>query len=436
MLSTADGKVPKLLDLLTNDDRETTSQQGDFAFLSPDGKSYGTVKAGFTMLWDVKTHQQLFKSKESIYVFPSGDRAFTESGRLITIPDGKEVYRVPDLKPRHRSMSQDGRYAVSFERNGQDSISVWRLPTVLHDELKLVKITKEVNKPRKPVSTKQVQSVMKQRPSKGGGIPLRINEGCVRSTKAFGGALIYSLFESQVTTLRVVDRHNLNKVWFEYKSKRIPPGQNKWYALSPDGKIMAAAFYKDLQKKSGFEINLIDTTTGKITATLEKECGYNACLGFSNDGSLLGVADMTSVRIYNMETNKLKVRLNEPPTVAKPTCLVMSDDNKLLAMGGMGSRIRLWNMNTGKTKLIGSKSGWAKSLYFFDSSELMMVSAGHITSVKITKNLGIDKGISFRYSTGGRVVKIESLLLTDSALCVIGRIASSLLSSEWTLMSD
>ena len=105
---------------------------------------------------------------------------------------------------------------------------------------------------------------------------------------------------------------------------------------------------QDLASGGDNTLRLWDVATGKNTATLRSETGVFA-VAFSPDGKTLATGGSSQVRLWDVATGKQRAMLQEKGTFV---CLAFSPDGKDLALGSWTGTLTLWNVVTGKKRLI------------------------------------------------------------------------------------
>jgi len=133
--------------------------------------------------------------------------------------------------------------------------------------------------------------------------------------------------------------------------------------FSPDGKwiVVGAAFVK--AKIYTAKIELLDGVAGKEVRTLATHHWEVVRVAFSRDGSLLASANWDrKVRVFAFPSGD-QVREFESP--AKPRCVAISPDAKIIASGGLDSSVSLWERAGGKElQRLNAQSGGILSVAF------------------------------------------------------------------------
>jgi Tol biopolymer transport system component len=130
-------------------------------------------------------------------------------------------------------------------------------------------------------------------------------------------------------------------------------------AFSPDGKLIAGGDYS--VKKT---VKLWNAESGALVRTLHNGEAMPESVAFSPDSKTLVVggqrADSSGVvTLWNVETGKLKHTLEREQNVIKA---VFSPNGKVVASGGIGGEVELWDVESGKqiTSLQGlGKGTWS-----------------------------------------------------------------------------
>lgn len=137
---------------------------------------------------------------------------------------------------------------------------------------------------------------------------------------------------------------NTIRIWDLAKTQapRVIPHESLWNGniiFLPNTKLLAATNAKD------WSADLLDTDTGKVVASLTKNCCLER-LGLSRDGSILATSKDGVITTWNSGTMK-KIR-QFPRCAEQVKCIAFNNDGKILATGGNDGVIRVWNLNNGK----------------------------------------------------------------------------------------
>ena len=116
--------------------------------------------------------------------------------------------------------------------------------------------------------------------------------------------------------------------------------------FSPSGKLLAVGGYKDVQ--------LIDSASGSVIATLDGHADYVRSIAFSPDGKLLAAAggspqQFGEIKIWNVDTHRLVNTMQ-----GHKDCIysvAWSPDGKLIASGSYDKLVKLWDVATAKEVL-------------------------------------------------------------------------------------
>ena len=111
-------------------------------------------------------------------------------------------------------------------------------------------------------------------------------------------------------------------------------------AFSSDGKSFASA---------GDQLILWDAETGE---SIKKFDGGSYVVALSPDGQSIASANSNKVRLFDIETGKLKRELKQSDDYARIQALAFSPDGKLLASASSGITpdVKLWDVATGALK--------------------------------------------------------------------------------------
>ena len=129
--------------------------------------------------------------------------------------------------------------------------------------------------------------------------------------------------------------------------------------ISPNSKIMVIGYEEN--------IAVIDIITGSIKYTLNgynkniSDIGsisfYSMIFAISPDSETLVTSHPKSIKIWNLETGRVKNTLEDNIETKGHSAIAISPDNKTIVTGSETEPIKVWDLNTGKLKttLIGHK---------------------------------------------------------------------------------
>jgi WD40 repeat protein len=194
-----------------------------------------------------------------------------------------------------------------------------------------------------------------------------------------------------------------------------PKGRAVAVAVAPDGKRLAAA-------GSYMPIQLLAIEDGKPLSSLEVGFEIVLDVAFSPDGRrLAAAAGKRAVVVYDLETSKEEQRLE---LGAEALMVTYSRDGKLLAAGGIGEAVQLWNAADGTPlrELKGQRGSVARLAFSPDGRYLLAgcepglgivweVASGEAVLRLRTPDDGfragfvsVGKGLAFNYDGGFAVV--------------------------------
>ena len=107
-------------------------------------------------------------------------------------------------------------------------------------------------------------------------------------------------------------------------------------ALSPNGRMVAASTRREAQ--------LWNTETGELLHTLTKLGREAGSMVFSPDGSVVACGSSTGTRLWDVETGELQLRTWGHGA----TSIVFSPDGRIFATGGLRGTVELRNAGTGE----------------------------------------------------------------------------------------
>jgi WD40 repeat protein len=153
----------------------------------------------------------------------------------------------------------------------------------------------------------------------------------------------------------------------ELRRVRIEHNTIQSAALSPDGKLLAAA-------TGGSTVYLWDTATGKETRRFAGRRGLGSYLSFSRDGKVLAAAGQDgTVQLWDVVTGRRR-GVCEAPT-GRLSSLAFLTDGRIMAWGVEGQTVSLWEVPSGKTVTPQvAHSNRVTSLVFRGGKELLSTS--------------------------------------------------------------
>lgn len=155
----------------------------------------------------------------------------------------------------------------------------------------------------------------------------------------------------------------------------INPAPMRSLAFSPDGKLLALGSWN--------KVTLLNVVDGKELATLSKAREYGGTVThgvlFSPDAKSLITADMGSLRVWDVETRRLRTALlDETKNFFQAEAVAISRDGKLLASGNHRGVITLWDMVNEKRQYTFTAHGDKKvSALAFAPDDRILATGGH-----------------------------------------------------------
>jgi WD40 repeat protein len=124
------GQTPqtKLLDLLIDDEVLTLDAQTVQAAFSPNGDYFLTSNLeGDTFFWETNSGHKFLQLRERCHLSPDGRMAVTQSGTFLTVPGGKPLFTISEVKASH--FSPNGRHAIGRGDPNRDGnlVKMWRI---------------------------------------------------------------------------------------------------------------------------------------------------------------------------------------------------------------------------------------------------------------------------------------------------------------------
>jgi WD40 repeat protein len=114
-----------------------------------------------------------------------------------------------------------------------------------------------------------------------------------------------------------------------------------YYALTPDGKLLASAAMKTIDGNNTSTVTLWNAASGSEVRILILEQAVS-CMTFSADGSMLAVGSGNNILVYEVSSGSLLVTLSGHSSL--PMALAFSPDGYSLASAGQDSQLILWQV--------------------------------------------------------------------------------------------
>jgi WD40 repeat protein len=137
-------------------------------------------------------------------------------------------------------------------------------------------------------------------------------------------------------------------------------------------------------------IHVHDTTTGKLLRQFGA-AAEEVSLALSPDGNLLAVWTNGSrdVQVQDVRTAKhyRSLALQEKARERDEACLAWSPDNSLLAVGGVGNAVRLWDVASGRVRREFHGHQAEATCLAFSPDGRLLASAGQDTTLLVWKVL-------------------------------------------------
>jgi WD40 repeat protein len=171
-------------------------------------------------------------------------------------------------------------------------------------------------------------------------------------------------------TLAVSDGKRGVEAWDLVEARKLHefPRRQREYAVlafSPDGKTLAVTDTINVDRTYPGVVELWDTATWQLRATLKGHARLVTALAFSPDGTRLASTDGGAVKQWDPADGKELRTIQDEEKPGFMACLTFTPEGKTLATATADDIIRLWNAQTGERR--GELKGhtrWVEALAF------------------------------------------------------------------------
>ncbi|MCQ4205917.1 WD40 repeat domain-containing protein [Streptomyces longispororuber] len=349
---------------------------------APDGHTLATTDNGFktVRLWDVdrgRLRTTLTGRQDSVSAM-----AFSPDGRALAVGGSSSVVQVWDTTTGRRRTAltgnQDSVDAVAFSPDGRTvAAGGWDNVIEVWDSRNPARTT--ARKPNRPHTT----------------------------LTGHAGRVTSLAFSPDASTLASGSDDHTVRLWNTPVGRTISRSRNFVYAIafSPDGRTLATT--------AGTTVQLWNTRTRRLRATIgAQENGVDA-FAFSPDGRTFGVASDDTVRLWDTRTRHLRSTLTARQKGVYS--IAFSPDGHTLATGGGDHATRIWDTGTGRVRatLTGHQNSVGSVAFSPDGRTL--ATAGDLTvrlwnmrtmrsRAVLEYQLGLDGDTKVAFSPDGRTL--------------------------------
>ena len=379
----------RLWDVHTGKHKATISANATHIAFSPDGKTL--AGAGYDVdLWDVQTLKLKTKltghrsSRVSVAYSPDGNTIVSEAGRTVQLWEAHTGERKISFTAHEHwvsplAFSPDSKMLASGGSKDK-LVCLWDAQTGENIEI-FIGHTEGVNSVAFSPDGKTLASGSYDETIR----LWDIETGEHETTFTGHSESVYVItFSPDGNTLMSGSRDGTFRAWDpetgELKNTFIHSPNMTYPAISPDGKLLAVGYDKVIQ--------LWETDTGKLKTTLIGHTHPVYSLKFSYDGSTLRSKDKVHILVWDVEREKHKQTLPNPPSTISNIKIngrtrVLSPERDILAVGNSDGTIELCDTSTSEQRVLFNKHTDRISVIAFSPDGTTLASAADDDTIQL-----------------------------------------------------
>lgn len=379
----------RLWDVHTGKQKAAISANATHIAFSPDGKTF--AGAGYDVdLWDVQTLKLKAKlmghrsSRVSVAYSPDGKTIVSEAGRTVQLWDAHTGERKISFTAHEHWVSPmvfspDSKMLASGGSKDK-LVCLWDAQTGENIET-FIGHTEGVSSVAFSPDGKTIASGSYDETVR----LWDLETGKHETTLTGHSASVYGItFSPDGNTLMSGSGDGTFRAWNpetgELKNTFIHSPNLTYPAISPDGKLLAVGYDKKIQ--------LWETDTGKLKTTLIGHTHPVYSLNFSYDGSTLRSKDREHILVWDVEREKHKQTLPNPPSTISDIKIngrtrVLSPERDILAVGNSDGTIELCDTSTGEQRALFNKHTDRISVIAFSPDGTTLASAADDDTIQL-----------------------------------------------------